>query len=266
MSSHGYAISWFTLSPVAVVTDVLAIVVITHYFPFFHGTDVTMISLLVSMAGNAMFVLTIPAYLDLNDKPWNPNLCLGYLWCVLTIRLAQMLSIMVLSVHWSTLLKLSAQNKRYVSTKYLKFTVAFVWVFSAIFGILPVIGAANSDFNSGNTCKFMAFNLGQGYALFFLIFGAVAIFVSILCCCDSMLLIKHIKSIAGTKYRPDRFHLPDKRADMPLHAGTSMTEKYHRLQFAWDLSKFALIFVLLVIAINHFPYLVSKMYKLFDII
>lgn len=260
MSEYGYAISWFTLSPLAVVTDVLGIIVITHYFPFFHGTDVTLISLMVSMAGNAMFVLTIPAYLEINGKQWTPSLCYGFVWCVLTIRVAQLLSLMVLSIHWSTLLKLSAQNKRYVSTKYLKFTVAFVWVFSAIFGILPILGVASADFNSLNSCKFLAFNLGIGYALFFLIFNTVALFVSILCCCDSMMLIKHVKNIAGSKYQTGRFQLPDRRSDIPIHAGSSMAERYHRLQFAWDLSKFAMVFVLFASTINHLPCTVSWFY------
>ena len=256
MSDYDYAISWFVISPLAVVTDGLAILVITHYFPFFHGTDVTLISLFVAMAGNAMLVLTIPAYLKITGNVWSSNLCYGYVWCVLTVRVSQMLSLMVLSIHWSTLLKLSAQKKRYVSTKYLKFTVAFVWVVSAIFGILPILGAANNDFNATNNCKFLAFNLGTGYALFFLIFNTVSMFVSVLCCCDSMMLIRHIKTIAGSKYQTGRFQLPDRRADLPMHAGSSMAERYHRLQFAWDLSKFAMIFVFLTVGINHFPFTV----------
>ena len=258
MIDFGIAITWMIISPLAFVTDVFAIVVIAHYFPFFHGTDVTLISILTAMAGNAVFVLPIPAFLELSGRSWNPSLCIGYLWCVFTFRLSQILSLMVISIHWSTLLKMSAQKKKYFSTKFLKITIVFIWICSAIFGILPLIGVADDEFNEKGTCKFLAFNVGGGYGLFFLIIIFTAMFVSILCASDAMILIKHMKVVAKTKYQAGRFHIPDRRSELPLHGNSSLAERYHRLQFAWDLSKFSLVFVILSFTVNNFPYAVSE--------
>lgn len=258
MIDFGIAVSWMIISPVALVTDIIAIVIVSHYFPFFHGTDVTLISILIAMAGNAILVLPIPAYLEIKDDKWTSNLCIGYAWCVLTFRMAQILSLMVMSIHWSTLLKMSAQKKKYFSTKFLKITIVFIWICSVIFGLLPLIGIVGSEFNQEATsCQFLAFNIGAGYGFYFLIIIFTAMFVSVLCASDAMILIGHMKVIAKTKYQTGRFHIPDRRADIPMHENSSLAERHHRLQFAWDLSKFALVFVLLAFSINQLPYAVS---------
>lgn len=263
MYSFGIGLSWMIISPVALVTDILAIIVIAHYFPFFHGTDITLISIFIAMAGNAFLVLPIPAYLLIRGHQWTSNLCIGYSWCVLTLRLAQLLSLMVISIHWSTLLKMSAQKKKYFSTKFLKVTVVFIWICSAIFGLLPLIGVASDEFDKNNKCKFLAFGIGTGYSLFFLIIIMVSMFVSVLCASDAMILIKHMKSVAKTKYQAGRFHIPDRRADLPIQGNSSLAERYHRLQFACDLSRFVLIFVILSFAGNHMLYGVSSIFIAF---
>ncbi|KAL4220939.1 hypothetical protein ACF0H5_019205 [Mactra antiquata] len=215
------------------------------------------------MAGNAILVLPIPAYLQIRDQQWTSSLCIGYSWCVLTFRLAQLLSLMVISIHWSTLLKMSAQKKKYFSTKFLKVTIVFIWICSAIFGLLPLIGVASDDFYENNKCKFLAFGIGTGYGLFFLIIIMISTFVSILCASDAMVLIKHMKAVAKTKYQAGRFHIPDRRADLPIQGNSSLAERYHRLQFAWDLSRFVLIFVVLSFAGNQVLYGVIQCVQLF---
>ena len=257
MVDYGVAISLIVLSVFALFTDILAIIVIAHYFPFFHGTDVTLMSLMFAMAGNAIVVLPIPAFIEVLGKQWTSGLCTGYVWGFLTFRLSQMLSLAILTIHWSTLLKMSAERKSYFSTKLLKISIVFVWISSVLFGCLPLLGVADRSYNKDQTCKFLSFNLGTGFGLFFIIANIACMIVSIICATDATFLIKHMKRIAKTKYNTSRFHIPDSRADIPGQVINYVTERYHRLNFAWDLSRFVLVFVLIAFLLNHLPYTVS---------
>ncbi|KAH3827302.1 uncharacterized protein LOC127881163 isoform X1 [Dreissena polymorpha] len=260
----GHAVSWIILSPLAIVTDVLAIVVITHYFPFYHGTDVTLISVLTAMLGNAMFVVPVPAVRTLLGTPWSPALCQMYTWCALTFRAAQVSSLLVMSINWSTLLKLSAQKKRYVSTKYLKVTVVFVWLSAAVFGLLPVIGVVQNDFYSYDTCKFLGFNLGLGFSLFFIVYIPLVLIVTLISSCDAVWLIKHMKKIVEVRDQAERGILPMRNGSMPLHVGGSQTGRRQRLKFAWELSHFSLIFTILSFLVNQIPYAMIQGTQLFS--
>ena len=261
MVDYAHALSWMIVSPIAMLTDILAIVIIAHYYPFFHGTDVMMTSLLCAMTANAALVLPIPAFMELKGMPWNPSLCIGYVWCFITFRLAQIMSLIGISIHWSAMLKVSAERKNYFSTKTLKICTVFIWILSAVVGLLPLIGAVNEDFNKSNQCKFLGFNLGAGFAIFFLVFIVACMFVSVICAFDATILIKHMKRVAKVKYQTGRFHLPEKRDAVPTQGTCSISEKYNRLKFAWDLSRFVLFLVLLSFLGNHFPYAVSRRIK-----
>ncbi|WAR13824.1 GP153-like protein [Mya arenaria] len=265
MLESGHGVTWLVVSPLAVVTDVLAIIVISHYFPYFHGTDVALISVVSAMIGNVVLTLPIPAYLGVRTLQWSPYVCDGFTWGVITFRIAQVLSLLVMSIHWSTLLKLSAQKKRYVSTKYLKFTVFFVWMSAAIFGILPLIGAVDDTYNNNGNCHFLPFSLGTGYCMLFIVLILLAMLVSLICCIDAMVLIKHMAAIADQKYQePGRFRLPTDKPEVTLHGGSGVSDRQQRLQFAWDLSKFSTIFIALAFAMDHLPFTVIQGIQLFS--
>ena len=260
MVDYAHALSWMIISPVAVLTDILAIITIAHYYPFFHGTDVMLTSLLSAMTANAVLVLPIPAFLELKGMPWNPSLCIGYTWCFITFRLAQIMSLTGMSVHWSAMLKVSAEKRNYFSTKSLKICTVFIWVVSSIIGLLPLIGAVNEDFNTSKQCRFLAFNLGVGFAIFFLVFIVACMIVSLICAFDATLLLRQMKQIAKVKYQTGRFYVPDQKAGVPAQGSCSLSERCQRLKFAWDLSRFVLCLVLLTFLGNHFPYTVSQIY------
>ena len=258
MLESAHAVIYFVISPLALLADILAIFVIAHYFPYYHGTDVALISVISAMVGNAIVTLPIPAYLGLRELSWTPYLCSGFTWAVLTFKLAQLLSLMVMSIHWSTLLKLSAHKKRYVSTKYLKLTIFFVWMSSAIFGILPVIGAADVNFNTHGQCHFLGLSLGTGFCLFFIIMILLAVTVSLICCADAMILIRHMENVAHNKSQVNgRFRLQTDTPEVTLHSGSGVSDIQQRLRFAWDLSRFTTVFIAMAFTIDHLPYTVG---------
>lgn len=256
MAEFAHALSWMIISPIAVLTDILAIIIIAHYYPFFHGTDVMLTSLLSAMALNALLVLPVPSFLGLKEMSWNPSLCLGYVWCLITFRLAQILSLCGMSIHWSAMLKVSAEKKNYFSTKFLKLGTILIWIISAVVGSVPLMGAVNKEFNDSHQCHFLASNLGFGFAIFFIVCIVAAMFVATVCSFDATFLIKHMKHVAEVKYQAGRFHVPDKSAGVPTQGTCSVSEKYHRLNFAWDLSCFVFLVTLLSFLGNHFPYAV----------
>ena len=258
MAEFAHALSWMIISPIAVITDVLAIVIIAHYYPFFHGTDVMLTSLLSAMALNAFIVLPIPSFLGLKGMAWNRSLCLGYVWCFITFRLVQLMSLCGMSIHWSAILKVSAERKNYFSTKYLKLGTVLIWIISAIVGSLPLLGAANADFNTSDQCKFLPFSLGIGFAVFFLVCIVASMFVSVICAFDATFLIRQMKRVAEVKYQAGRFHVPERSADVPTQGICSVSERYQRLNFAWDLSCFVLLVIVLCFLGNHFPYAVGR--------
>jgi len=55
-----HAVIYFVISPLALLADILAIFVIAHYFPYYHGTGVALISVISAMVGNTIVALPIP--------------------------------------------------------------------------------------------------------------------------------------------------------------------------------------------------------------
>jgi hypothetical protein len=68
MPVSGSAGGWLVLSPLALITNVIAVVVVCHYRRQFHGTDVALVSLFVTMGTEALLAVPIPAALDIHGK------------------------------------------------------------------------------------------------------------------------------------------------------------------------------------------------------
>lgn len=259
MTSNGFGLSWIILSPIAVLTDVAAIAIVCHYKPFYHGSDVMVISLMVAMTMNAILIVPIPACTELGYFKWNAYLCKFYVWAFVTFRVVQMLSLSAICFHWSTIFKASCNNQNKGLTYRIKIISVIIWILSTIIGLLPIIGAVPDEFFGAGSCRFLSSDIGIGFTVFIFIFVVTCMCIAIISICDVTFLTKCMKRTAHIKYGAGRFYLPNKRSDIP---GTYSTqEKFNQLNFTWDLCRFFCIVISFCFIGNHLPFVVSILLK-----
>ncbi|KAK3602736.1 hypothetical protein CHS0354_017182 [Potamilus streckersoni] len=177
--------------------------------------------------------------------------------------MAQILCLVTMCVHWSAVLKISAEKKKFISAKVLKIVVVFVWIVSSVVGLFPTIGVTSDPFQK-DMCTFLTFDLGMGFTIFFIVLIFATVLTSAICVIDATVLLKYMKQVAEIKYQAGRFYLPDKRTSVPSSGTCTILERYHRLNFAWDLSKFILVFTILSFFMNHVPYAVLQCLQAFS--
>lgn len=257
MVSNATALSWLVLSPVAILTDVIAIVFVCHYKPFYHGSDVVVVSLLVAMTMNALLVVPIPVFTELNYIEWNDLLCKFYVWSFLTFRIAQMLSLSAICFHWTSIFRASSKNQNKGLTYKIKIISVVIWLLSTIVGLLPVIGAVPDDFFDNGSCNFLSSDIGIGFTVFMFIFVITCMFSAIISICDVTFLTRCMTKNAHVNYRAGRFYLSRKKSDIPGDGHCNTQEKIYQLNFTWDLCRLFCIVISFCFIGNHLPFVVS---------
>lgn len=265
MANFVQSIIWMILSPLAVLTDVFAIIIISHYRPFYHGTDVVLISLHVAMAMNAFFLLPIPALLEFLDFSWPSELCQFYVWTFITCKIAQMINLVTISLHWITVLKTTSRKKSRTSATAVKVVTFFTWLLSGSLGMVPLFGVGLDTYYSPNSCRFLAFDLGIGFAIFFMIFNIATMCTSVVCATDAAILLRHVRKTGSAKLKKSGLHNSTKDTDVANNEISTLHfvyEKHHELMFAENLCRFVLITVTMSFCVNHLPYAVSRQLSL----
>ncbi|XP_071110260.1 uncharacterized protein [Haliotis cracherodii] len=253
MVEYGVAIAWMVLSPVALLTCVAAVVVIAHYRPFFHGTDLCLMSLLACLMANVILLIPIPGVMTLRGIPWSQPLCYCYIWLSVTVRVAEILSVLCMCVHWMTMLRLPSGKQVYGSTKAVKVYVAIMWLLAALIGIMPIIGATEDGYSTKGTCFFLPHDLGVSFALFFIILILCSIVLCLICTSDTVVLLRYMRRVAVVKYQAGRFYLPSTSAVAKTGSQT-VHARYNELTFSSDLCRLVLAVVIATAAINHIPF------------
>ncbi|XP_067659526.1 uncharacterized protein [Haliotis asinina] len=254
MVEYGVAVAWMVLSPVALLTCVVAVVVIAHYRPYFHGTDLCLMSLLACLMANVLLLIPIPGVMTLRGIPWSQPLCYCYIWFSVTIRVAEILSVLCMCVHWMTMLRLPSGKQVYGSTKAVKVYVVIMWLLATVIGIMPIIGATDDGYSSKKgTCVFLPHDLGVSFALFFIILNLGSIVLCLICTSDTLVLLRYMRRVAVVKYQAGRFYLPSTSAVAKTGSQT-VHARYNELTFSSDLSRLVLAVVIATAAINHLPF------------
>ncbi|XP_046579621.1 uncharacterized protein LOC124287179 [Haliotis rubra] len=254
MVEYGVAVAWMVLSPVALLTCVVAVVVIAHYRPFFHGTDLCLMSLLACLMANVLLLIPIPGVMTLRGIPWSQPLCYCYIWVSVTVRVAEILSVLCMCVHWMTMLRLPSGKQVYGSTKAVKVYVVIMWLLAAVIGIMPLIGATDDGYSSKRgTCVFLPHDLGVSFALFFIILNLCSVVLCLICTSDTLVLLRYMRRVAVVKYQAGRFYLPSTSAVAKTGSQT-VHARYNELTFSSDLSRLVLAVVIATAAINHLPF------------
>ena len=257
MISNATVLSWIVLSPFAILTDVAAICFVCHYKPFYHGSDIMIISLLVAMAMNALLVVPIPAFTEFGYFHWNSVLCKFYVWTFVTFRIAQMLTLSAICFHWSAIFKASSNNQNKGLTYRIKFVSVIIWILSSIIGLIPIIGAVPDEFFGEDSCMFLTSDMGIGFTIFIFIFVITCMFLAIISICDVTFLTKCMKKTASVRYGAGRFYIPKKRSDVPGNGSYNAQEKFNQLNFTWDLCRLFCIVIFFCFIGNHLPFAVS---------
>lgn len=261
MESFGNAVALLVVSPVAIVTNVVAIVAIVHYRSFFHGTDVVILSLLINFILKAFFLAPIPALLLLVDSwQWSFFLCGFYVWAGLCFRMCELLCLLCMSVHWMSLLRMESGKQIYTSTRVVRVVVIVSWFLAAVFGSLPILGARASDYFLRGVCYFLPFDLDFGYALFLAILSVFCVTMSLICTVDTVLLLKQMKKVAVVKYQAGRFYVPNSESAEVAKTSSpgSVHARYNELNFSEDLCKLVVFFIVATAVMNHLPFTVSS--------
>ena len=240
MTQFASAVGWLVLSPIALLTNVIAIVIVCHYRTQFHGTDVAFISLFVSMAMHALLVIPIPAALALNDEGWlRSELCSFYVWLVLCVRMSELLATVIMNIHWMCVLRFTSGQEVYSSATVIKILVIVAWFAAVVTGLVPVTGPSFYTYyeetsslkvvqgagagggllgvNSSTAqyarvvrgeCKFLPQGLGTSFVLFFILVTLAAVVISLVASADTLAVFRYMKRTAVDKYKAGRFYLP----------------------------------------------------------
>ena len=255
MSDEGLHISWLVIAPMCLLTDILAVTVICHFRSQLHGSDVTILSLIISMAANASLIVPLPAILGVIGQVWTITLCKFYVWAFLTFRMVQLQNVVILTFQWMSILKTSSQKTESTSTFYVKMSVPLTWVASGIVGLLPVIGEFPKNYSNGGDCNFLPFDISTGFAVFIIIFSLACIAFTFFFAIDSVCILRYVKEVAVTKYGVSRFYFPKK--DLEVAGGYTIHERYSQLNFACDMCHLVIAFIIASFCINHIPFTVS---------
>ncbi|OWF41103.1 uncharacterized protein LOC110462969 [Mizuhopecten yessoensis] len=258
MSEFVINVLWLVLSPLAGVTGVITAVVIAHYTPFYHGSDILLFSYAITMSINSLLLPSVPALVEITGNTWPDILCQFYVWAFITFRVLQVLTLLSLSVLWSAIMKYSTRGKRIKFTTIVKGVVPTIWVLSAVLGLLPIIGAVPDTFHSEGKCHFLSSDLGQGMAVTMGVIVFSCVVFSVICVCDATVLLKYVRRVALVKYGAGRFYLPQKRSSVPGAGTYTIHERYHQLTFAWDVCRLVLVWVLGSGLVSHIPYAVLE--------
>ncbi|XP_070207074.1 uncharacterized protein [Littorina saxatilis] len=241
MTQFGSAVGWLVLSPIAFITNIIAVVVVCHYHSQFHGTDVAFISLFVSMATHSLLVLPIPAGLAIHDEGWLfSELCSFYVCLVLCVRMSQLLVTVIMNIHWMCILRFTSGQEVYSSATVIKVLVVIAWFASAVTGMVPVLGSSfytyyeetsrrkavtigGSGSNGGATnatvqyyytavvrgeCKFLPHGIGVSFILFFILATLTILVISVVASADTLAVFRYMRRTAVDKYQAGRFYLP----------------------------------------------------------
>lgn len=256
MPDYVTSVIWLVLSSVAAINNIVSAISISHYLPFYHGTDILLFSSNIASMLNVMVIPTIPAVIHLSDYKWNSMLCQVYVWAFITFRVLQVSTLICLAVMWDSILRRSIRNNRSGLTGTVKYIVVAIWLLACVIGALPIIGAVPNTFHTGKVCKFMGAEFGHGFVLFMSILVFSSFFVVGISLSDSFLLMKYIRRVALLQYGAGRFHVPNKRASVPGSGTYSVHERYKQLDFAWKLLRLVLVWSSCSFSIHHVPYAV----------
>ena len=266
--SEDVSIAWLCLCPLALLTDLLALLVIFHFRPLLHSVDVALASLVVTMATNVVLLLPVPALIRLaGELRWTKDACTFYNWLASTLRASNILVLMLLNVYWVTALRTFTEpkpqayspKKIFSSSKLMKLAVVIAWVISIIIGLVPVAGETRvfdyyqSDFY-GRSCWFLPYNTDIGFSLFFVTLTLASIFIGVISAGDTLLLFRQMRKYAVTKISSAR------RDDLPGVAGSDSRgghPEHSELSVASELCLLGLCFTLCSAAINALPLVVS---------
>ncbi|KAK3105228.1 hypothetical protein FSP39_020243 [Pinctada imbricata] len=256
MTEGDLHIAWLVSAPICLLTDILAVLVVCHFRSYLHGTDIVVISLIVSMAANVAVLIPLPAALGLTEETWTADLCRFYIWFFVMLRVVQLVHTTMLSVHWVSVLKLSSQKSNFSSTFSVKMSVPITWVLAGIVGLLPIIGDVPNDFSHQGQCKYFVFDLSVGLGIFMIIFSLVCIITSLCSAIDAMVILQYVRRVAARKYGTANLYIPKKEPE--IAGGYTIHERYSQLNFACDMCRLILVTIATSYCINHMPYLVMQ--------
>ncbi|KAL8571155.1 hypothetical protein ACOMHN_010616 [Nucella lapillus] len=231
MTQLGISIAWLVLSPLALLTNIVAIVVVCHYQGQFHGTDVAFLSLFVTMMMEAVAVVPVPAVLGVLEEDWKwSELCSGYVWLVLCVRMSDLLVTLIVNVHWMCILRFTSGQEVYSSSTTVKIFVIIAWVAAAVTGVVPVVGYSFYAYfhevtskelvaGEGNSaarlvtvvtreCHFLPEGLGTSFVLFFILLTLAILTLSLVASLDTLTVFHYMRKTAVHKYKAGRFYLP----------------------------------------------------------
>ncbi|XP_055864705.1 uncharacterized protein LOC106079323 isoform X2 [Biomphalaria glabrata] len=255
MPTYAVALSWIVLSPVAFLSNILAIIFVLHYRPLFHSCDVALVSLLVAMATDAVFLFPVQAVVELGEFLWSQELCTFYVWLFVTLRALTLLVILMINVYWMASLRVTLKGQLFTSSKSAKFCVCICWLASVLLGIIPATGGVVMfQYYEDGVCKFLPANISFGFALVFTILPLLSFIMGLISSIDSMQLFRQIRSIILARYNAGRFRLPNSTSgsDRSAHA------KYNELNVSTDLCRLVIALTLVSSALNGLPLMVAQ--------
>ncbi|CAG5125905.1 unnamed protein product, partial [Candidula unifasciata] len=244
------AVAWMILSPLAVITDTIGVVVCLHYRPSFHSCDVAFISIFVTMAASSAILFPVPAIIKLGDLSWNKNLCLFYTWLAIALRTSHLLVLLVLNVYWVASLRMSTKGRMFQSTTPMKATIGACWIVSLLVGLPPV----------NEVCSFLPADVHVGYAVFFIILSLVSVIMGFISTLDTLLLLRSIRDAVASRHRTAGIQAPTFSGAVD---GRSQAHVEHKeLNVSIELCSLIMYFSVGSAAMNALPLLVSQFMEL----
>ncbi|BFZ23426.1 hypothetical protein BsWGS_26465 [Bradybaena similaris] len=261
MPQFGVALAWMVVSPLAVITDIISIIVLLHYKPCFHSCDVALISIFVTMATSSALLIPVPAVIRLGGVSWTRHLCLFYTWLAIALRTSHLLVLLVLNVYWVASLRMSPTGRMFMSAKPMKASVGACWLVAVLAG-LPTVAGSTELFPvfQNDVCHFLPANVHVGYAIFFILLSLVSVIMGFISTLDTLLVLRSMREAATSRCREAGILAPTFSG---AAGGRSEAHgKYNELCFSTELCRLVMCFSLMSAAMDAFPLLVSQFMEL----
>ena len=197
---YAHAISWIVLSVTSLIAVFTLLFVIISLYRVLRSLDLFVTSLLLVCMGNAGVVVLVPALLHVLRVPWSGSMCRGYVWSVLTFRIAGLLNLGALGFERLLLIRREGKYK-YKPTVSVVSTLFIIWVAAMGLAAAPAIVWSILDtpitqfshkIANDTECSIFAHDLHRDIGIVMIVLETASMVVSLTCAFDAYCSMSHL--------------------------------------------------------------------------
>ena len=215
MTIRASAIGWIIFSPLALLTNLVAVLVVCHYHHHFHFVDATFISVFVTTIVEVLLIVPVATFFAFqNDgfetKSHSPVLCRAYIGLFMTLYVSRLLITLEMNLYWMWVQRCHPTRQVCLTITGKRFLIACAWIVAILIGITSVSARLFSNFNEDTTgpkiakfhtrrdqriCTILQEYTTNAFNVVHVVTTMVIVFISLLSSVDSLIVMRSMKRL-----------------------------------------------------------------------